>query len=52
MNFCQVFDMKISQRDIGADPIEDLAFVIDVEHELVKCRKRGPPLKNLLLKLI
>ena len=46
MNFCQVFDMKISQRDIGADPIEDLAFVIDVEHELVNVETRPPTEKS------
>jgi len=46
MNLCQVFDVKISRRDIGADPIEDLAFVIDVEHELVNVETLPPTEKS------
>jgi len=34
MNFCQVFDVKKSQCDDEAGPIEDLSFIINVEHDL------------------
>ena len=36
MNFCQVFDVKNSQRDDEAGPTEELSFVINVEHDLGK----------------